>query len=621
MRLARLFVCALLSVLLITTLSAQEPATEAAGSPAQTKEQTEVERRALILLDQQISQAANLKLAENRVYIFSQTANLLWKRDEKRARALFRRAADELIAADNLNENEELPENFGTLRNVRVDFLNSLASRDAEFALELLLRTRPPALNLIINLPTAKSALYGNLNYDAQNEISLERQITAQTFRTNPRRALETARANLNKNVLSVDLNLINQLKTVDRDAASQFADEVVQKLMLADFAEQQNYAVRGLATSFFSQFAAQISPPQNDPAEQSKQLQINQSALRRLAEKYADYLASNSININNYHELENVLGTFNKILPERAARLRQKLETLQRQNSAANPQNALYERLNRMSESAAPETMLQQAGDFPIGMRAQLYTSAANKMAQTGNAAVARQTLALVPGKQARQSALTQFDQQIFNNFLNQKKFQEAEQIIGQQTDNNVRINFLVALARALREQKQPEKASQYIAEARALVVFSPENPLELFGLIQVLGASAEVEPEKTFELLESFVLKFNEILQAAAFLSKYQEQSSIFRDGELILPNGYGGIYVNSRTMGFQLNADSFRLGSLAKTDFARAAAFVDRFDRSDMRIAARQIVLNSVLQDEKTQRHELPQQSRMRMLTILE
>jgi hypothetical protein len=55
--------------------------------------QKELEKKALVILNEVISGTSSLRLAEDRISIQIQAADLLWPRDEKRARALFREAA------------------------------------------------------------------------------------------------------------------------------------------------------------------------------------------------------------------------------------------------------------------------------------------------------------------------------------------------------------------------------------------------------------------------------------------------------------------------------------------------------------------------------------------------
>lgn len=86
-------------LILSTTAAAQLPPTgKQESAEEKEKARKELERKALVLLDETLEGAQVLKLAENRAALRMQAADLLWTRDEKRARALFRDAATELAA-------------------------------------------------------------------------------------------------------------------------------------------------------------------------------------------------------------------------------------------------------------------------------------------------------------------------------------------------------------------------------------------------------------------------------------------------------------------------------------------------------------------------------------------
>lgn len=229
--------------LLTATVSAfgQTISASPAVMPETDKRLQEIENKVLSRLDATIDEAQSLKLPENRIYIFYSAADLLWTRDEKRARELFGLAANEIIAVNNQSEDEiELPKDFLALQVIRNEFLNRVANRDAEYALELVRQTRPSAVNQALNL-LGNTRLGGDFRELVRTEIALEKSFAVQMLKRNPRRALEIARANLSRGASSTDLSLINQLKTVDHEAASQFANEVLQKLVSSTFSDPDN--------------------------------------------------------------------------------------------------------------------------------------------------------------------------------------------------------------------------------------------------------------------------------------------------------------------------------------------------------------------------------------------
>lgn len=580
-----LFLVSLISA--ASTLGQIIPASPA-WMPETDKRLREIENKALSRLDATIDEAQSLKLPENRIYIFCSAADLLWTRDEKRARELFGRAGNEIIAVNNQSEADEIEvsKDFLALHVIRNEFLNRVANRDAEYALELVRRTRPSAVNKALNLP-GSNRLGGDLRELVQTEIALEKSFAVQMSRQNPRRALEIARANLSRGASSTDLNLINQLNIVDPEAASQFANEVLQKLVTSDLSDSNDNSVRQVTAHFLAEFSANAVGNQ-------KQLQINEAVWRRLAEKYADYFLSEAARSADDYEIEDAIPLFEKILPERVAALRQKY---------AKP-SSTKEKIAELTQNTLPETIISEAQNFPSQMRPQIYNSAANKAAQTANYAEARRLLGALPDKQNRERALLELDQKTFTTDLNQAKYEEADQIIQLQSVSSQKILFLVQIARHFYNKRQNEKAFQYLSQAYSLINAKPENNRELSDFIEVLDISPEISPEKTFALVDSFIPEFNEILSANALPGKNQQCNCTFRDGEFVLSTINNGFRVNDgKTAGIYISLRELRFMFLARVDLERAMILADEIERRDVRIATRLLMLHGILFGGKT------------------
>ena len=111
----RLLSCSALIVLLLAPMGAQTPEDQSAiaGREKQQKElelKKELEKKTFALLDEVITGASVLKLPENRLIIQASAADLLWQRDEKRARALFKSALDNLLETARLLTGKSSPE-------------------------------------------------------------------------------------------------------------------------------------------------------------------------------------------------------------------------------------------------------------------------------------------------------------------------------------------------------------------------------------------------------------------------------------------------------------------------------------------------------------------------------
>src|SRR5436190_2533547 len=82
-------------------LQAQTPSAPAATDSTQTdeekqKEKEALEKKAAALLEQILSEVQLLKLPENRIRVQIAAGDLLWKRNEARARSMFSMATDGL---------------------------------------------------------------------------------------------------------------------------------------------------------------------------------------------------------------------------------------------------------------------------------------------------------------------------------------------------------------------------------------------------------------------------------------------------------------------------------------------------------------------------------------------
>lgn len=133
-----------LSLLLITNnFAAQLPQPAQESDEEKAKARKELERKALVLLEETLQGVQLLKLAENRAAIRVQAADLLWARDEKRARTLFRDAAADLATARGDSTGRD--QAAWMLMQLRAQMLNTAASHDPQFALELLRESRPTA--------------------------------------------------------------------------------------------------------------------------------------------------------------------------------------------------------------------------------------------------------------------------------------------------------------------------------------------------------------------------------------------------------------------------------------------------------------------------------------------
>ena len=586
MKLASIALVLFVSAFVCPTVFAQETV----ASSEKEKARQELEQKALSLLNRTAEEAAALKLPENRIYILTLTAELLWSREEKRARQYFQNAASEINEVfASYDERDARTQNvFYTGQNLRHNLLQKLVPLDAELALEILRQTRPPAVRQLAELP-----VQGRFPADqqalqlARADAQLEQQLAAQVALKNPTRALEIARETLSRGVSHNLLSLIDNLEKLDPEKASVFAEEVAAKIIAADMNSSYDYDTRNVAINFLNRYAPK-NPTGNSPNEASKKSVVSNKTLRDVAEKIVASLfdAINNQRISGNYEINNILPAVERLLPERAAALRRKGETL----NARNPQQALWDKLNKLSQESTTEQLLAQAENFPPEMQVQLYQTAANKAMQTGDETRAMQILNSLPSKAERERLLRDFENTRYYNAVSKENFDEARKILAEMSDNRMKLQHLINLASNLHGKKQTELAVKLLDEAVLQIPVPAATDEEMHAVLQIARAFATVSPNRAFALLEPIPAQANELLTASATLGKFYKHNGQFRDGELIL--------LSNLYSGFWSYADTQTLRLLAQNDFDRLQNLAENFERVEVRLAAHLLIAQAIL-----------------------
>nr|MBA3713453.1 hypothetical protein [Pyrinomonadaceae bacterium] len=122
--------------------------TASSSSATETAEaQKELEKQAVALLDEVATEAQTLKLMGNRVRLQMMIVDLLWPRDEERARALFKQLtadlAEMMTGATDMSD-PNVQNSAQMVMQFRHEMLNVLSERDTKLALEFLRATRQP---------------------------------------------------------------------------------------------------------------------------------------------------------------------------------------------------------------------------------------------------------------------------------------------------------------------------------------------------------------------------------------------------------------------------------------------------------------------------------------------
>src|ERR1041385_8658034 len=208
----------------------------------------ELEKKTLSQLDETVSAAWSLKLSENRSYVLTKAADLMWPHDEKRARSLFWEALNSLNlpgnqaldgttsknppANDSVKpsapktpaEQEQILNQYYATLQTRREFLRMVAQRDPQLALDMLHASRPPLPRQIAG------------DFQPVDETELEQEITYAAAANDPKRALQIAHESMAKGLTYQILNLLDQVLQKNEEAGLQLAGEIIAKLNTENF-------------------------------------------------------------------------------------------------------------------------------------------------------------------------------------------------------------------------------------------------------------------------------------------------------------------------------------------------------------------------------------------------
>ncbi len=566
------------------------PATE---SPAQKQvEEEEAARRATRkLLDTIIADAATLKLPENRAYLRASAANLLWKFDERAARALFRDAVADLteVAAGGSANDEAQRRNEARWRfdMLRTEVLTLVAARDPQLALDTMRATRPARSEA----ETQERRMSGN----GDPELSLEQNLIMQVALNDPAQALRLAEASIAKGVTHAVLPLLSSLNEKDSEAGLKLRDALVAKLTTTDFAKDPEAATVAFQLLRMNE---RQTPPRSLPASsgsavtpERKPLTLDKAAMRDLSEA----LITAALDPQNGDRL---LWMARSIPPEveqvvAPARIVQLRRRLAEQTRRSGPRMRAMMEFQPLIERGTTQQVLEAAAKAPAEVRQNLYQMAAMKTLHTdGDAARARAIITehLPADSPERGELLKQIDQMELQRRIASKQLKEARAALDRLTVPTERLTALAQLATAFAEAKEIASARELLKEAEGLTDTRPRSMEAIGARLMLARAYALVEPERTFQLIEPLIDQANEMLQAASVLSGFMPGGESFRDDEFILRANHQAGGIVSQYLD--------QLAILARTDFARTVKLTDRFTRPEMQTMARLLIAQSVL-----------------------
>lgn len=601
---------------------AQEKPTDQSTAEDQEKK-AEREKNAYRLLDQVLDEAQSLRLTENRVRVQITAADLLWDQNQGRARSLFTMAAEGVAEMGRIQQmsferrGAETPDGGGRPQNIRsfqlrTELVLAAARHDAALAYQLLASTKPPVSAQPPGEQRGPRAPF-------TTEENLEQTLLARIAAIDPKLAAQNAEQMLEKGQFPRTISeVINQLARQDPEAAQKLADKTVKRVQAANLLTNTDAAalvqallspgprqpatsttqttttqVRGrapaleqsayvdlLSSVIDAALKATPAQVQRGPANQ-RRIQAGPSAPRTNTGPQAPTEAQ--VEQNNARRLlaglQVVLPMVDQYLPSKAPALRQKLTEMGMSTSPGIT-------FNGVQGNPTADALVQAAATAPQQVQARLYQQAAYKALEEGDAERARQIANDHLSEKARDILMERIELKEIAK-KPEARLEEIRQAVAKLPSDEEKLSLLLQVARDV-QKDNPKLTVQLLDEAKQMTNRRASSYNHFEQQLKVAHAFAEVDPARSFEILDPGISHLNELLGAAALLSGFE--INMFRDGEMALQDGNGLTRI--------INQYGRELAVLARSDFDRAETLAGRFQVPESRIMTRLAIVQGLL-----------------------
>ena len=565
----------------IFSISAQEnPLSE-----TPVKNRTEFEEKASALVDEILLEIPQLESKENQITATTLMIDLLWKRDEKRARELALETAAKIRSAlSPVFEKDEQLRAFlmyppMQYKDLRADFVLRIVTHDAEFARSLAASTEPSLLKAAPKTPSEQITIF---NWQ-KDERDLEQKMAFRLAKTNIDGALVISRRSLKIDSSQESLNVLRRLQFKDAKTADAFADEIIQGLLTEDFTKDRE--AHETTAVFFRQL-----DPQNGVfggmlsctgCSLPKALNLNPQKIRRLAAKWTDFAVTLDDEKAAFYLLP-VVPLLEKLVPEKKAALKAKIAAIEKNAPKRFESEQIEEKI--FDNKTTAEELLKMALTKKSRERFQLYREAFVKAANTSKAALERiqEVIAAHPESEEKRWLADEIAANLAGKTAEDGHLELALEMAQKVSKRDRRIGLLSFLALEFKKKGETEKAKQIAEEIAVLMDLSTKDkmPKAIVGydvFSSIFFVFALTNTPHAFDFLELTLPDAGE-----SFFNRYPDLRS------LINQNSY------------RLSSYSKPVSNLARADFERTKRLLLYFKRPEISILAKFYIAQALLEE---------------------
>lgn len=571
----RRYLVALTVLFVVSQSFAQSPTPTPSPTP---DPDADLKKAAVEFLRETSAEIGNLRTLENRISFASEMAGLMWFSDQREANAMYQTVVNDfkqlLAQYDGLSNSLPATENeremytsiaagddrakillkLTKIGGVRQQIAMSMAEHDPSLAYDFYFETS----SMITNQNFRKMLTDRDRYFEAQ----LMRRIAEK----DPEKALKFAIKSLENGVGWTHRDLLSEIYGRNDKGGAEFAAAIVSRLK----SDKTSAANIGNVRSFLEMGAGNARMLKT---KGGKTRMFTDSELEALATIIADQLLARTVTGDEdgpNGEIESYLGSIEPYAPAKAAAIRRKFNI---KSEAVNDAPAVLKTAPIRRETPAPRITAPSTQEDELKRK---EAETAKAMKELGNKDLPKEERL--------------------------KIVEQVRETINGKGSKREKIIAISALAALVARAGDKELAADVMKDAASLVELNPRNYRQFMETWMLVAGYAEADPDKAFPLLDDTILRVNDTLGAFIKVAEFIDVTGEMIDEGELQVGMFGGSMISGLTR--EAGIATGTLKSLARADFDKLKSATNKFDRTEIRIMAKTMVLRSILGEIKPQ-----------------
>ncbi|MGQ0543009.1 MAG: hypothetical protein ACT4O9_14325, partial [Blastocatellia bacterium] len=534
---------------------------------------------------------SNMRSLENRISFAAEMAGLMWFHDSKEAAGMYSAVVNDFkelllqydaqlnslgMSTDDetggfglfmgeASERAKLSRKFRIAIAVRQQIALTMAEHEPEMAYNFY----NDSINVITNEKLRAEMESRNSNF--------EHHLMARIAETNATKAAQYAKKSIEKGLTYQTIELLKKIYEKDAEKGAEFGDEILSHLKNTKNSSS-NYYIMSSLIEFGSESL------EKSRTAGGKKPVFTDVELREIAEVFAQAILNRAENDEDFSGF-GYASTIEKYQPARAAQIRAKFK----------PKGVGAGQRNEIAFNAA--------NIYTIRGSSNSMANAANAGNSNSNTNTARDA-----EREEREKIEKQLMEDVAKLGTKQLPKEEREKIVAQARKilsltpgREKKIIGLNALAAQVARAGDKELAAEIMRDVQGLINPNPKNYQDFLFTWMLVAGYAEADPDKAYVLLEDSIYRANELIGAFVRVAEFIDVAEeMVVDGEVQV-GAFGGEMIRGLTK--EIGIAEATLTTLVRTDFDKTKALTNRFDRPEVRVLAKMLVLRSVLGKKKS------------------